>query len=516
MLANPLQLLRAAGAALHAPPLPALRAPVLERRIQIADLPMVVSWPRDGGGFITLPQVITEDPDRSGWRFSNVGMYRVQLSGNRYELNREIGLHYQIRRGIGVHHSKAIARDEALRVCIAVGGPPAHAFAAVMPLPEELPELAFAGALARRNVRLRRVDGVIAPVEADFLITGEIADYLKPEGPFGDHLGYYALRHDFPVMRVRQVYARKDAIWPVTVVGRPPQEDTIFGQLIHEIAGPMAPVMLPGLREMHAVDASGVHPLLLAIGSERFAPYSPRRPMELLTIANAILGFNQASLAKYLWIAAGEDDSSLDLHDIARFFQHVLARVDFGRDLHFQTATTMDTLDYSGQGLNQGSKLVIAAAGPPRRSLSATAPQLRWPAGFGDLRMVFPGVAVLRAPRFQSYRKVDQQLRPLLRLLESQARRFSGLPLVVLVDDGEFASRSLNNFLWTTFTRSNPSHDVYGAGQRIEHKHWSCDGPLLIDARSKAHHAPALVEDARVERRIERLAAPGASLHGLL
>ena len=207
--------------------------------------------------------------------------------------------------------------------------------------------------------------------EADFCITGSVDPHkLKPEGPFGDHLGYYSLAHDFPVLDVEAVFHRDGAIWPFTTVGRPPQEDTSFGEIIHEITGPIIPSVVAGVRAVHAVDAAGVHPLLLAIGSERYVPYAEsRKPQELLTNANAILGQGQLSLAKYLLIAAHEDDPRLDVRDVGRFFTHVLSRVDWRTDLHFQTETTIDTLDYSGTGLNAGSKVVIAAAGPPRREL---------------------------------------------------------------------------------------------------------------------------------------------------
>ncbi len=211
--------------------------------------------------------------------------------------------------------------------------------------------------------------GLPMPAEADFVIRGFVKPgESKPEGPFGDHLGYYSLMHDFPVLHVESIYHREGAIWPFTSVGRPPQEDTTFGQLIHELTGPLIPSVLPGVHAVHAVDAAGVHPLLLAIASERYVPDAPvRRPQEILTIANAMLGQGQLSLAKYLLIVAREDDPALDIHDIPAFFRHLLERVDWTNDLHFQTRTTIDTLDYSGHGLNQGSKVVIAAAGPVRR-----------------------------------------------------------------------------------------------------------------------------------------------------
>ena len=231
-----------------------------------------------------------------------------------------------------------------------------------------------------------------------------IAEKLRPEGPFGDHLGYYSLAHDFPVLDVEAVSHRDEAIWPFTTVGRPPQEDTSFGEIIHEITGPIIPTVIPGVHAVHAVDAAGVHPLLLAIGSERYVPYARQRgPQELLTNANAILGQGQLSLAKYLFIVAHEDDSRLDIHDIPRFFAHVLSRVDWQTDLHFQTQTTIDTLDYSGAGLNAGSKVVIAAAGPPRRELPIVLPAgFTLPDGFGDPRLCLPGIVAVVGPTFSA------------------------------------------------------------------------------------------------------------------
>ena len=490
--------------------------PVLAGQTTIAALPQIKSWPDDGGPFITLPQVYSEDPRDPRPMRSNLGMYRVQLGGNDYAAD-EIGMHYQIHRGIGIHHAAARERGEPLKVSVFVGGPPAHAFAAVMPLPEGLSELVFAGMLARRRVRLAERDGFRVAADADFCIVGTIdPDRTKPEGPFGDHLGYYSLRHEFPVMKVHAVWHRRDAIWPFTVVGRPPQEDTSFGKLIHELTTPMVPVSVPGLRSMHAVDAAGVHPLLLALGSERYVPYRPDRPQELLTIANALLGFNQASLAKYLIIAAGEDDRALDPADELGFLQHVLARVDWTRDLHFQTKTTMDTLDYLGSGLNAGSKLVIAARGPAQRTLARERPsELGLPEGFAGVELAMPGVLTIGGPGFAQPEQGYASAESLARALEGQLDRLAGIMLIVLVDEPAFAARTLNNFLWVSFTRSNPSHDVHGVGATIEHKHWGCTGPLILDARIKPWHAPPLIEDAKVSKQVDALAAKGGPLHGL-
>jgi 4-hydroxy-3-polyprenylbenzoate decarboxylase len=519
-LKHPLELLKAPFSALHLLPSTTSNAPVLECRTTLSQLPQLVSWPQDGGAFITLPQVYTESPGRPGFDKSNLGMYRVQISGNRYEADRQAGLHYQIHRGIGGHHAEAIARGDLLRVNVFVGGPPAMTMAAVMPLPDGMPELSFAGLLAGRRIPMTRLAGQLpVSAEADFCICGLVhPGQTLPEGPFGDHLGYYSLTHEFPFIQVEAVYHRRDAIWPFTTVGRPPQEDTSFGAFIHELTGPLIPTVVPGVREVHAVDAAGVHPLLLAIASERYVPYAAeRQPQELLSIANAILGQGQLSLAKYLLIAALEDSSTLSTHDIAPFLGHILERADWTRDLHFQTSTTIDTLDYSGSGLNQGSKLVIAAAGPIRRRLGREVPAgLEFPDGFGGAEICLPGVLAIRGPVSRQERGgCDPAIE---RLCDFYAERdlFGAFPLIVICDDSRFTAASLNNFLWVTFTRSNPATDIYGIAPETRGRHWGCRGPLVIDARSKPFHAPALADDPAVERKIDQLAVRGGPLHGIV
>ena len=496
---------------------------MLDNQTLISKLPQLVCWPKDGGAFVTLPQVHTEDVDSPGWRFSNIGMYRIQLSGNQYKTDEEVGLHYQLHRGIGVHHSKAINKNKPFRVAISVGGPPSLAVAAVMPLPEGMPEICFAGALGGRRMDLVKfpmpspdIRPILLPAEADFCIVGVVdPTRLLPEGPFGDHLGYYSLAHDFPVMKVEAVYHRTNAIWPFTVVGRPPQEDTAFGDLIHELTGPILPTVIPGIHAVNAVDAAGVHPLLLAIGSERYTPYNALvRPQELLTAANAILGQGQLSLAKFLLIIAKEDNPELDIKDIPLFFRHLLERIDFSNDLHFHTRTTIDTLDYSGSGLNLGSKVVFAAAGPVRRTLPTTIPEkLNLPNGFDAPRVCLPGILAIKSPPFLSPQNQDA-----LYFCDAfnPSDTINQFPMILLVDDSDFASACERNFLWTVFTKTNPAKDIHGIASVINDKHWGCIGSLVIDARSKPHHAPALVENPAVERAVDALGVRGGPLHGII
>ncbi|HYJ63256.1 MAG TPA: UbiD family decarboxylase [Parafilimonas sp.] len=491
--------------------------PEIENEIQITDLPLIKHWPKDGGAFITLPQVYTEDIDKPGVQHSNLGMYRIQLTGNDYIINKEAGLHYQIHRGIGVHQTKANAINTPLKVSVFVGGPPSHTLAAVMPLPEDISELLFAGLLSGRRFRYFYKDGFCISADVDFVITGEVfKNENKPEGPFGDHLGYYSLKHNFPLMHIHKVYAKKNAIWPFTVVGRPPQEDTAFGDLIHEITGDLIAKEIPGLKEVNAVDAAGVHPLLLAIGSERYTPYNQtKQPAELLTIANRILGTGQLSLAKFLFITADESNK-ISAKNIQQFFDYVLKRIDLTRDIHFYTNTTIDTLDYSGTGLNAGSKVVFAAYGNELRNLCSEVPQCFKKIQFvQNVKLILPGIVCIQTKKFIGYKDAAEEINVLKQQLQQKIDELKDCPFIIICDDADFIAENLHNFLWVTFTRCNPSHDIEGVNSFYENKHWGCTN-VIIDARIKPHHAPVLEKDPQTEKNIERLFNKGGSLYGVL
>ena len=509
---------------LHCLPRKVNNGPVRAMTCKMADLPHLVSWPGDGGAFITLPEVYTEQPGKAGWFGSNLGMYRVQLSGNDYATN-EVGMHYQIQRGIGYHHAEALKRGENLPVNIFVGGPPAMTLASILPSPEGIPEIAFAGLLAGFRIPMIATGDLPILAEADFCISGQIAPYVKPEGPFGDHLGYYSMVHDFPVLKIDNIYHRPDAIWPFTSVGRPPQEDTMFGEIIHELTGPLISRMFSGVKEIHAVDAAGVHPLLLAVGQERYTPWiskAERIPQELLTCGLSLLGSTQTALSKFVMLAAAEDAPALSTHNIPDFFRHILERTRFDRDLHFITKTTMDTLDYSGISLNQGSKLLWTVAGEQIRqlghSLDCPGSSIPIPPGFGPIRVIQPdgpGILVVQAPPNTSRREAQAQDIPeFAKYLQNWPAR-EAWPLIVLVDDANFASANWDNFLWVAFTRADPATDIHGVASFTTNKHWGCVAPLILDSRSKPHHAQTLEPDPDIERRIDRLAAPGGLLHGI-
>jgi 4-hydroxy-3-polyprenylbenzoate decarboxylase len=500
---NPLKSLAALPAALNAlPKKNPISKPVLFEEINISDLPLIHHWSMDGGAFVTLPQVYTEDADKPGIGNSNLGMYRIQLDGNDYILNKEVGLHYQLHRGIGVHQTKANKKGLPLKVSCFVGGPPAHSVAAVMPLPEGMSEMNFAGVLAGKRFGYTYKDGFCISTDADFVITGEVfPGENKPEGPFGDHLGYYSLQHPFPVMKVHKVYARKNAIWAFTVVGRPPQEDTSFGQLIHSMTGSAVSNEIPGLKEVHAVDAAGVHPLLLAIGSERYTPYlQNKKPAEILTIANHILGTGQLSLAKFVFITA-DDSNQISTHEVPAYLQFLLERIDLASDIHFYTKTTMDTLDYSGENLNAGSKVVIAAYGDVKRSLVSSVPEQIHQLN-ANAKLVLPGIIALDAALINTkglQEKLKGQGANLLNEL--------GVVMLILTENPSWMAEEINNFLWACFTRTNPSNDMEGVDSFIDQKHWGANGPLIFDATIKKHHAPPVEKNAAIEKRVDTILA---------
>lgn len=523
---NPLKLLTAAKAGVCA--LPCKSGSINDfRECKLQDLPQLKSWPMDGGAFITLPQVASRPSEKASVMTTNVGMYRIQISGNEYNVGKECGLHYQIKRDIARHHRKAIEEGRPLKVSIFVGGPPSHTVAAVMPMPENLSELVFAGMLGGRRFRYFIHKGYLVSSDADFCILGEIAPELKPEGPFGDHIGYYSDKHNFPYLKVKKVLCKKNAIYPFTVVGRPPQEDTLFGSFIHQITKPMVPASIPGLHSIHAVDAAGVHPLCLAVASERFLPYAKpedREPMELLKTANALLGFNQASLSKYLLIAAKEDEKEsgrkIDVNDVPEFFAHVLERVNFKRDLHFQTATTIDTLDYSGSSLNHGSKLVMAAAGIKCRDLrndEADLQSLKLPVEISSVSIPMKGVLVMETEAFEESKRSDL-VKKLEHSLEAWKFR-ENYPWITLIDkapvlDETLQGDKLQDFLWLTFTRSDPAQDIFGYHSSINNKHWETEVPLIVDARIKPHHMQALTLPCEIKERVKKILSEEGILRG--
>ena len=473
-------------------------------KIQITDLPLIKSYPMDGGAFVTLPIVCSMGIDENE-KTANLGMYRIQLTGNDYRTNEEIGLHYQIHRGIGVHHKEHLDAEKDFYVSIFIGGPPSHSFAAVMPLPENMSELSFAGLLGGRRFAYSKYKNYLVSEDSDFCILGKVKKENMAEGPFGDHLGYYSMTHPFPAMEVECVLAKPNAIWSFTTVGRPPQEDTSFGHFIHSLAKDIIKTEIAGVKEINAVDEAGVHPLLLAVGSERYSPfYELKSPQELLSQANALLGKGQLSLAKYLFISNFYDDKKLSCKDPKKFFTHILERINLKNDIHLQTKTTIDTLDYSSKEINYGSKVIFVAVGKKKRDL-ADKLSVDYDSFTHRLEVISKGILAIEFGEYSQEEQEREKISDLVKeLLEIKTLK-EEFPLIILSEELDYMAENFNNFLWMAFTRSNPADDFYAVGQYYKKKHWGCEHALIIDTRKKPHHAPTLCVSEEIQKRASQI-----------
>ena len=459
--------------------------PVMERvtrEVDLDRLPITTSWPGDGGAFLTLPLVYTEHPGVRG-RGSNLGIYRMQVHGPR-----SLGTHWQIAKGGGFHYAAAEARGEGLPVTVFLGGPPGLLLAAVAPLPENVPELLLASLVA--GARLPRLHGLVAGPDAaaarrwphPLLAGAELAlcgvvppGRRQPEGPFGDHYGYYSLRHDYPVLEVETLCRRADAIFPATVVGKPRQEDFFLGDFLQELLSPLFPLAMPGVIDLWSYGETGYHSLAAAVVRERY-----RR--EAMVSAFRILGEGQLALTKLL-VAT---DRPVDLRDFRATLSHVLARTRPETDLFVFGNLAMDTLDYTGPRVNEGSKGVWLGLGEPVRELPRALGEgkaVALPEGITEAHVFCPGCLVLGAhpqlPRGGEPEK-DEALRRI-----AAAAVFGEWPLLVLSDEPRRAAASPINFLWTTFTRFEPAADLHAAAVRLVRNQPSYTAPVLLDARTK-------------------------------
>ena len=436
---------------------------VVTSDVRLDRLPVITCWPDDGGPFVTLPLVYTHHPEKPG---HNLGMYRMQV----YDRS-STGMHWQIGKGGGFHYACAEARNEALPVTVFLGGPPALILSAIAPLPENVPELMLASLIA--GERLPQVAGpnghphpLIA--SAEFALMGQVAPRARrPEGPFGDHYGYYSLQHDYPVFDVRQIAHRRDAIYPATVVGKPRQEDFFIGDLLQDLLSPLFPLVMPAVEQLWSYGETGYHSLAAAVVKQRYK-------REAMASAFRILGEGQLSLTKFILLT----DRLVDLRDFRATLEHVLARTDPRTDLYVFSNLSMDTLDYTGPVVNEGSKGVWLGLGDPVRDLPrAFAPPTPPPSDVTDVRVFCGGCLVVGTRSYAADPQAPNRV--------AAHPAFAGWPLVVVSDEPERATRSDMNFLWTTFTRFEPAADIHSAAQRVVRNHIAYEPPVVIDARMK-------------------------------
>jgi len=450
------------------------RAPVtesLQTQVDLEKLPLLQLWPDDGGHFITLPLVYTESPTD---KKHNLGMYRI----HRYD-SQTTGMHWQIGKGGGFHYYEAEQQNKALETTIFLGGPPALILSAIAPLPEGLPELMLASLLQGSKLAVTKNPlgngrhRLIA--EAEFAICGSVAPHQRrPEGPFGDHYGYYSLQHDYPVFKADAVFHRRDAIYPATVVGKPRQEDYFIGDYLQELLSPLFPIVMPAVRDLWSYGETGFHSLAAAVVRERYG-------REALSAGFRILGEGQLTLTKFLLLT----DKEQDLRDFKSLFEYILARVDWQRDLFIFSQTAFDTLDYASGKINHGSKAILMGVGDPKRELPRTfTGQL--PQGIRAAEPFCGGCLVLAGDPYESDTELAERV--------AASPVFENWPLVVIHDSIEFA-RSTDKFLWATWTRFDPASHIYAKEVTTRNNHIGYTGPIVIDARMKPWY-PAEVEPA--------------------
>jgi 4-hydroxybenzoate decarboxylase subunit C len=456
---------------------------VVDAPARLTELPLTRSWSQDGGAFLTLPLVYTEPPGAGGRRGAgNLGIYRMQLFDDA-----STGMHWQIQKGGGFHFHAAESRGEELPVSVFLGGPPAALLAAIAPLPENVPELLLASLLLGEKVKTTRHRLASHPLlaDAEFCLVGRVrAGERRAEGPFGDHYGYYSLAHDFPVFRCDAVLRRRDAIFPATVVGKPRQEDFFLGDFLQKLLAPLFPLVMPGVVDLWSYGETGFHSLAAAVVRERY-----RR--EAMVSGFRILGEGQLSLTKFLLLT----DRAVDLHDFKKVLEHVLERARIETDLFVFPNLSMDTLDYAGPRLNEGSKGLLMGLGDPIRVLPR---QLRGtlPPPFVSAQVYCGGCLVVQGPEFEAAPDAAPQL--------AKIEAVADWPLVVLSDDAGRACASTVAFLWTTFTRFDPASDLYGAGIAVEAGQLVRRPPLVIDARKKPRYPAELACDPATSERVTR------------
>ena len=459
------------------------KAPVLDccqQPARLSALPMLTSWHSDGGAFVTLPLVYTEHPDGSG---HNLGMYRIQ----RYD-DTTTGIHWQIHKGGGYHYWAAEQHNQSLPLTLYIGGPPALMLAAIAPLPENIPELLLASLLMGR--KLSMVDdprgGHRLVAEAEFAVKGMVPPHLRrPEGPFGDHYGYNSLQHDYPVFQTTHLYHRKDAIYPATVVGRPKQEDYFIGDFLQDLLSPLFPLVMKGVLQLKTFGEAGFHCLAAARVTDRY-------PREAFAAGLRILGEGQLSLTKFLLVT----DGSIDVAHFPRLWQHILERIQWDRDLFVFTNVSQDTLDYTGPSVNKGSKAMLLGLGQAKcRDLPETFTG-SLPAECSRPVAFLPGTLVVQGPAYKSAPDLAARL--------AAHPGVATWPVLLLVDSTAEATSSLQEFLWTFFTRFEPAADIHGRSQSVRRFHVGLEPPIVFDCRMKPWYTEVLEVDPATRKLVDQ------------
>jgi 3-polyprenyl-4-hydroxybenzoate decarboxylase len=357
-----------------------------------------------------------------------------------------------------------------------LGGAPAMILSAIAPLPEDIPELVLASVLAGNKIKtvenpLENHHRLIG--EAEFAICGRVPPFVRrTEGAFGDHYGYYSLQHDYPFLNVEAIFHRKDAIYPATVVGKPRQEDFFIGDYLQELLSPLFPLVMPAVRDLWSYGETGFHSLAAAVVRERYS-------REALGSGFRILGEGQLSLTKFLLLT----DTPQNLRDFKSLFEHILARVDWQTDFFIFSNTSLDTLDYASGKINHGSKAMLLGLGEAKRKLKREFSGAL-PVGVKEAKVFCGGCLAVEGTDYENDNHLPDRI--------AKSNAFNDFQIVIVHDSIEFAD-STEKFLWATWTRFNPSTDIFAREASIKNNHIAYAAPIVIDARMKPWY-PGTVE----------------------
>jgi menaquinone biosynthesis decarboxylase len=438
----------------------------------LSALPILKCWPDDAGRFITYGMVLTQHPTT---KRRNLGLYRLQVFSKD-----ATGMHWQSMKGGRGHYWEAEQEGKGLEVAVVIGADPILMMAAILPLPEDVDEIGFAGFLRGKGVpmvRARTID-MMVPANAEFVLEGVVPPKeRRMEGPFGDHYGHYSEAAEFPVFHIQKITRRRTPIYAATVVGKPPQEDKFLGIAAGEMIGPLIKVINPNIVDLCAYAGAGFHNLLVVSLKER-------HPKEVLKTAMSLLGTGQLSLTKVM-ILVGSDCNP---HDFRGVLRHVRQRFEPEDHLWLLPFAPLDTLDFTSFKMHVGSKLVIDATAEPVRKQNS---------GQMDVRQL--------DPRIEDYRVLEDALlvirvsRQPREVLEKLVRAPLGVDIVVAVspdvilDDDE-------NLQWGIFTRFDPARDMLFTEQTFLGARPVYRGIVGIDATWKSGYpAPLVMDDAIVK-----------------
>jgi len=321
-------------------------------------LPILKCWPKDGGRFITLPNVHTRDPE-TGAR--NVGVYRMQIFDER-----TTAMHWQVHK-VGARHGKRYyQRNEPMPVAVALGGDPALSFSATAPLPDGLDEILFAGFLRRKSIEMVKCKTIDleVPADVDLVLEGYVQPgEMRPEGPFGDHTGYYTAVEDYPVFHLTAITHRRDAVYPTTIVGIPPMEDFYIGDAVVRIFLPVFKMNFPELVDM-TLPAEGVFHNLVFVSIRKQYPY------QAFKVMHGLWGMGQMMFSKYIVVV----DEDCDVHNTSEVLFRLCANTDPGRDTTV-IKNPSDSLDHAPTEQNIGSHMGFDAT----RKLPGENYHRQWP-----------------------------------------------------------------------------------------------------------------------------------------